>query len=97
MAEEKIEEAKEPIIETKTEEEYIIELKDAISQSILKVASKVNKSALHYMVNQKQWISKEFVGDSEKFFIEKIPKVLSDELASEIYSTIGLTHEQSPT
>jgi len=99
MAEEKetAEENKQPEIETKTEEEYILELKDAIQKCILKSAAKVNKSALSYMIGQKQWISQENSTDAEKFFTDKIPKVLSEELASEIYSAIGLSHEQNPT
>ena len=42
------------------------------------------------MLNQKKWIDAKYTADAEKFFTEKIPKVLSDELTAKLSSILGL-------
>ena len=79
----------EEIIE-KTEEAYIVELEQAVQVAILQTVTKINKSALHYMLDQKNWIAHKHTSEAEKFFLEKIPKVMTDEISLAIMQAIGL-------
>ena len=67
--------------EEKSEEEFIEDMKANIRSTTLKVAQKVNKSALGYMLKQKQWITENNASEAEKFFVDKIPKTLTEELS----------------
>jgi hypothetical protein len=75
--------------EHKSEEEFIDEMKDAIHDTAVSVARKVNKSALAYM-NKKDWLPKDQLQELTLFFSEKIPKVMSDELSKELNAVLGL-------
>ncbi len=75
--------------EEKSEEAYIDDLKTAIHRTSLKIAQKVNKSALQHMIS-KQWIPAENASEAEIFFCQKIPKVLSQELLQAICESLGI-------
>lgn len=77
-------------IEEKSEEEFIDDMKANIHATLLRVSNKVNKSALNFMLKQKKWIPQENATEAEKFFLEKIPKVLTEEAAKELNSVLGL-------
>lgn len=77
-------------VEEKSEEEFIEDMKANIRATTLKVAQKVNKSALNFMVKQKQWISEKNSAEADKFFNEKIPQVLTEELTKSLNSVLGL-------
>lgn len=77
-------------IEEKSEEEFIEDMKINIHAVVLKVAQKVNKSALVFMRDQKHWIPPEHSEAAEKFFSEKIPQVITDETVKALNSVLGL-------
>lgn len=75
----------------KSEEALILDMQESIRTAILQVATKVNKSALTYMLSQKKWIPSANTSEAEKFFLDKIPKVLVDEISVAVYSAVGLS------
>ena len=81
---------KTPNFEEKSESEFIEDMKSNIYETSLKIAQKVNLSAVNFMVAKKKWIDPKNTSEAEKFFAEKIPKVLAEELAKSLSSVLGL-------
>ena len=73
----------------KTEEEFIDEMKAVIMDNTQIVSQKVIKSALRHMLN-KEWVNIENFNEVEIFFAQKIPKVLSQEIAKKLNGVLGL-------
>ena len=79
-----------PNFEEKSESEFIEDMKTNIYDTALRVAQKVNQSAVNFMVTKKKWIDPKDSSEAEKFFGEKIPKVLAEELAKSLSTVLGL-------
>ena len=74
---------------TKSEEQFIADIKKSIEDTTLKVSDKVIKSAYTYLVkNACLDPAKESV--AKAFFVKKIPSVLAAEVAKELNTVLGL-------
>ncbi|MEK7298917.1 MAG: hypothetical protein AAB066_03410 [Candidatus Margulisiibacteriota bacterium] len=72
------------------EEALINDLKLKLRAEILRVCKRVNQSALHHMVHQKQWVAGEHEEVAQTFFVDKIPQVMADELSKSLHSILGV-------
>ena len=77
------------MVEDKTEEEFIEEMKLSIKGQSEDAARKVLRSALSYM-GKKGWVNTSSIREIDTFFVGKIPKVLSDELSKKLNQVLGL-------
>tara|TARA_B100001123_G_C14388634_1_gene661893 strand:+ start:174 stop:425 length:252 start_codon:yes stop_codon:yes gene_type:complete len=77
---------------TKSEEQFIADIKKSIEETTLRVSDKVIKSAYSYLVkNACLDPAKEAVAKS--FFVKKIPAVISAEMTKELNTVLGLNLE----
>ena len=74
---------------TKSEEEFIADIKKSIQEATLKVSDKVVKSAFTYLVKQK-CLEPSKEAAAKAFFVKKIPTVLANELTKELNVVLGL-------
>ena len=77
---------------TKSEEQFIADIKKSIGRTTLRVSDKVIKSAFAYLVkNECLDPAKESV--YKKFFVKKIPNVITAEITKELNTVLGLNLE----
>ena len=77
---------------TKSEEQFIADIKKSIEDTTLSVSDKVIKSAFAYLVKNKCIEpSKETV--AKDFFVKKIPSVITAEITKELNTVLGLNLE----
>ncbi len=77
---------------TKTEEQFIVEIKKSIEETSLNVSTKVIKSAFSYLVKN-GCLNPAKENDVNAFFVGKIPSVLTAEIAKELNTVLGLNLE----
>lgn len=77
---------------TKTEEQFISDIKKSIQDTTLAVSNKVVKSALSYLTKN-GCINPAKEQDASNFFVGKIPSVLSAEISKELNTVLGLNLE----
>ncbi len=77
---------------TKTEEQFISDIKKSIQDTTLSISSKVIKSAFSYL-SKNGCINPAKEQEANSFFVGKIPGVLSGELTKELNSVLGLNLE----
>jgi len=77
---------------TKSEEQFIADIKKSIEDTTLRVSDKVIKSAFAYLVkNGCLEPTKESV--TKAFFVKKIPNVITAEITKELNTVLGLNLE----
>lgn len=77
---------------TKSEEQFIADIKKSIEETTLRVSDKVIKSAFAYLVkNECLDPAKESV--AKAFFVKKIPNVITAEITKELNTVLGLNLE----
>jgi len=77
------------MVEDRSEEEFIDEMKLSIKDNSQVISKRVIRSALTYMT-KKGWVNPSCLTDVESFFVNKIPKVLSEELSKKLNQVLGL-------
>ena len=77
---------------TKSEEQFIADIKKSIQDTTLKVSDKVVKSAYSYL-SKNGCIVSEKDDEVKAFFLKKIPGVLANEVSKELNTVLGLNLE----
>ena len=74
---------------TKTEEQFISDIKKSIEDATLRMSDKVIKSAYSYL-SKNECLNPSKESEARAFFLKRIPTVITNEVTKELYTVLGL-------